>query len=104
MKDNRLAKGFLLMMGANVTFCVMSGLIRNASNIDAYKTTLFRFIIGLALLGVAAIAGKIKLRFVNIRFLFLRGIFGGLAVFFFFLSIAKLGVGKGTVLNSLYPI
>lgn len=92
------------MMGANVSFCVMSGLIRHASGIDAYKTTLFRFVIGMALLGVAALAGKIKLRFVNSPLLFLRGLIGGLAVFLFFLSIAKLGVAKGTVLNYVYPI
>ena len=82
----------------------MSSLIRYAPDIPTSKMTLFRFVVGLAVLGTAALFGKIELRFVHGPFLFLRGLTGGIAVFLFFLSIAKLGVGKGTVIVYSFPI
>jgi drug/metabolite transporter (DMT)-like permease len=82
----------------------MSGLVRYAAGIDPYKTTLFRFIVGLGVLGTAALFGRIKLRFVNGPLLLLRGLTGGIAILIFFFSISKLGVGKGTVLIYSFPI
>ncbi len=92
------------MLSSSVAFCVMSALVKYASNIDPYKTTLFRFIIGLGILGTGALFGKIQLRFVHGRLLFLRGLFGGTSILLFFLSISKLGVGKGTVLIYSFPV
>jgi drug/metabolite transporter (DMT)-like permease len=82
----------------------MSGLVRYASDIDPYKKTLFRFVVGLGILGTAALLGRIKLRFVHGPLLFLRGLFGGTAILIFFWSITKLGVGKATVLIYSFPI
>ncbi|MBN2591114.1 MAG: DMT family transporter [Sedimentisphaerales bacterium] len=97
-------KGIVLMLSSSVAFCAMSALVKYASDIDPYKTTLFRFIIGLGILGTGALFGKIKLRFVHGRLLFLRGLFGGTAILLFFLSISKLGVGKGTILIYSFPV
>ena len=97
-------KGIVLIMASTVAFCLMSGLVRYASGIDPYKTTLFRFIVGLGMLGTAALFGKIPLKFVNGPLLLLRGLTGGTAILIFFFSIAKLGVGKGTVLIYSFPI
>ena len=97
-------KGIVLMLSSSVAFCVMSALVKYASNIDPYKTTLFRFVIGLGILGTGALFGKIKLNFVHGRLLFLRGLFGGTSILLFFLSISKLGVGKGTVLIYSFPV
>ncbi len=97
-------KGIVLIMFSTVFFCLMSALVKCASDIDPYKTTLFRFVVGLGILGTAALFGKIKLRFVNGRLLLLRGLFGGAAILLCFWSIAKLGVGKGTVLIYSFPI
>ena len=97
-------KGVVLILASTVAFCAMSGLVRYASGIDPYKTTLFRFIVGLGMLGTAALFGKIRLKFVNGPLLFLRGLFGGTAILIFFFSISKLGVGKGTVLIYSFPI
>ena len=94
----------MLILVSTVFFCLMSALVRYASNIDPYKTTLFRFVVGLGILGTAALFGKIKLKFVHGRLLFLRGLFGGAAILLCFWSIAKLGVGKGTVLIYSFPI
>jgi drug/metabolite transporter (DMT)-like permease len=97
-------KGAGLILASTVAFCLMSGLVRYASDIDPYKTTLFRFIVGLGMLGTAALLGKITLKFVNGPLLLLRGLTGGTAILIFFFSISKLGVGKGTVLIYSFPI
>jgi len=97
-------KGIVLILASTAAFCLMSGLVRYASDIDPYKTTLFRFIVGLGILGTAALLGKIKLRFVNGPLLLFRGLTGGIAILIFFFSISKLGVGKGTVLIYSFPI
>jgi drug/metabolite transporter (DMT)-like permease len=97
-------KGIVLILISTVFFCLMSSLVKYASDIDPYKTTLFRFIVGLGILGTAALFGKVKLNFVHGPLLFLRGLFGGTAILIFFMSVPKLGVGKGTVLIYAFPI
>ena len=104
MKENKIGRGAVLMVSASVVFCLMSGLVKSASDIDSYKITLFRFIIGLGLLSTAAMFGWIKLTFSHGPFLFLRGLIGGIAVFIFYLSISKLGLGKATVISYSFPI
>jgi len=97
-------RGAVLMLSSTVAFCLMSSLVRYASHIDPYKTTLFRFVVGLGILGTAALFGRIKLRFAHGPLLFLRGLFGGTAILIFFWSIPKLGIGKATVLVYSFPI
>ena len=97
-------RGAALMLSSTVAFCLMSGLVRYASDIDPYKTTLSRFIVGLGILGTAALLGRIKLTFAHGPLLFLRGLFGGTAILIFFWSIPKLGIGKATVLVYSFPI
>ena len=92
------------MLGSSMAFCVMASLIRYAASINSFKVALFRFTIGLALLGTAALFGKIRLTFVHGPLLFFRGLTGGAAVFLLFLSIAKLGIGKGTIISYSYPV
>lgn len=97
-------RAILLMVLANIALCAMSVLIKLIPNIDAYKTTLFRFVIGMAVIGTAAQLGKVKLNFVNWPFLLLRGILHGITAFLFFLSISKIGLAKGTVISNSGPI
>jgi len=92
------------MLAATVAFCVMSALLKVAVDVSPFKTVLFRFAVGLGLLGLAALWGKIRLQFVRKGLLFWRGLIGGTGVFIFFLSIVKLGVGKGTVFSFSYPV
>ncbi len=92
------------MVLSSAAFCAMSALIKFIPGIDSYKTTLFRFMIGMAALGTAALFGKIQLRFVNAPMLLLRGLCHGVGVFLFFLSITKLGLAKGTVISNSSPI
>lgn len=98
------SKGTVLILVSTVFFCLMSSLVKYAGDISPYTMTLFRFVVGLGILGTAALFGRIRLRFVNGSLLFLRGLFGGAAVLICFFSIAKLGVGKGTVLTYAFPI
>jgi drug/metabolite transporter (DMT)-like permease len=97
-------RGTVLILASTVVFSLMSALVRYTSYIDPYTKTLFRFVVGLGILGTAALLGKITLKFVNGPLLFFRGLFGGTAILIYFFSIAKLGVGKGTVLIYTFPI
>ncbi|MBN1941971.1 MAG: DMT family transporter [Phycisphaerae bacterium] len=94
-------KGAALIVGASAAYAGMSVLVKNvaAMGIDSYKITLFRFVIGLALLATAALFGKIKLVFNRGWLLFVRGLLGGGGVFLFFLTISHIGIAKGTVLS-----
>ena len=104
MKKRTLLSGVTMMCGACVVSCLMSTFVRSLTDVSSYQIVICRFIIGLGLLCSAALFGKIRLNFVHSRLLFIRGVVGGLAIFIFFLSIAKLGVGKGTVFTYSYPI
>jgi drug/metabolite transporter (DMT)-like permease len=97
-------RGVMLALASTVAFCLMSVLVQHASQIDPYKTTLFRFVVGLGILGTAALIGKIKLTFTHGPLLFLRGLFGGLGILIFFWSMPRLGIGKATVLIYSFPI
>jgi len=97
-------KGAALIFVACGFFCIAGSLIKSGSYIGAYKLAFFRFAIGLCLIATAAMSGQVKLVFNNKKLLFLRGLAGGTAVFIGILSITKLGLGKGMVLVSSYPI
>lgn len=97
-------RGLVSMVASALCFSATSTLIRLAPNIDPFKSSLFRFAIGLALLGTAAMTRHVRLEFSNSRLLFSRGLFGGLAVFIFFWSINTIGLGKGTLLSYTYPV
>ena len=89
---------------ASTFFCVTGCLVKYGSYIGAYRLAFFRFVIGLGLIAVVAMSGRVKLVFNNKKLLFLRGLAGGIAILIGFLSITKLGLGKGMVLICSYPI
>lgn len=97
-------RGVVLSLTSAVGFCAMAALVRQAARYDSFMVAQFRFVIGLALLSTAALFGCIRLDFSNGWLLFLRGLSGGASVVLFFLSITKLGVGKGTVISYSYPV
>jgi len=97
-------RGLLSMFSSALFFSLTSALIRLAPGIDPFKTTLFRFAIGLTLLGTAAMSRRIRLEFTRPALLFGRGLVGGVAVFLFFWSINAIGLGKGTLLSYTYPV
>jgi len=97
-------KGAALMVTACVFFCVMASLVKLVTHIDAFKIGLWRFVIGICLLGTAALFGGIQLKFHNRRLLFVRGLLGGAGIVITYFAIVNLGMSKGMVLVSTYPI
>ena len=92
------------MVTACAFFGVMASLVKLVTHIDAFKMGLWRFVIGMGLLGTAAIFGRIQLKFHNWRLLFVRGLLGGVGIVIAYFVIVKLGMSKGVVLVSTYPI
>ncbi len=103
-RSEHITKGTALMALASVFFCMAGCLVKSGSHIGAYRLAFFRFVIGLGLIAAAAMLGRVKLVFNNKKLLFLRGLAGGIAILIGFLSITKLGLGKGMVLICSYPI
>ncbi len=97
-------KGALMMTASNVAFCGMIWLIRYATWLNSQTTTLFRFIVGLGVIGLLAMTGRIRLTFVDKKGLFVRGLFGGISVWMCYLSIAKLGLIKSSLIGYTYPL
>jgi drug/metabolite transporter (DMT)-like permease len=104
MSTSNPLKGALMMIASNVAFCGMVWLIRYASFINSQTTTLFRFIVGLGVVGGLAMTGRIKLAFVDKKGLFLRGLCGGISVWMCYLSIARLGLIKSSLIGYTYPL
>lgn len=97
-------KGASLIILACGFFCMAGCLIKSGSYIGAYRLAFFRFTLGLGLIAAAAMSGRVKLVFNNKKLLFWRGLTGGIAVSIALISITKLGLGKGMVLFSSYPV
>jgi drug/metabolite transporter (DMT)-like permease len=96
--------GFLLMAASSLLFSLMSAAVRMASEVPAHTLSFIRFAFGAAVVLTLVAAGRAHLRTGNPRFLFWRGLLGGLAVYLFYLAICKVGLAKGTVLSYTYPI
>ena len=92
------------MVGSSALFSGMSVLIRLASDIDPFKISFYRFVIGISVLVTPALFRRIKLEFHNIPLLIVRGVVGGFGVFLFYLAIAKIGLAKGSIISNVYPI
>jgi drug/metabolite transporter (DMT)-like permease len=101
---NEKMKGVTLMVSACLFFCIMASLVKTVSHVNAFKTSLWRFGIGIVILGFAAFVGGIQLRFHNKKQLLVRGLFGGAAVVMEYFAIVNLGIGKAMVLLAAYPI
>ena len=102
MSDN--SKGILLTLGSVVFFAVMAVLVKVVPNVSSYQTTFYRFAIGVGIMSLLSLFGIVNLKFNDKKNLFWRGLVGGVAVYLFYLSIIKLGVGKGSVYTYSYPI
>jgi drug/metabolite transporter (DMT)-like permease len=98
------SKGILLTLGSVIFFALMAVLVKAIPNVSSYQTTFYRFTIGVAIIGILALLGVVKLTFNDRKGLFCRGFVGGIAVYLFYLAILKLGVGKGSVYIYSYPI
>jgi drug/metabolite transporter (DMT)-like permease len=96
--------GVLGMSGSALLFSAMALLIRCVDGVSFFTTSLFRFMIGLAILTTLALFRQIRLEFHNRLLLFLRGLFGGIGVILFYMAIVKIGIAKGTVISNTFPV
>jgi drug/metabolite transporter (DMT)-like permease len=104
MSENSVLKGVVLMSSANLSYCLMACMVKYVSHLNVYTTTLFRFTVGIGILGLLALGGRIHLHFINKTGLFVRGLMGGTAIAISFLSIVKLGLIKAGIIIQLYPL
>lgn len=101
------SRGVLAMIASSLAVAVMAGLARAASAnyaIDAYKIVMFRCAIGMALVGTMTMLHGGELRFAFGYRMLARGLFGGVGLIAFFLSIVHLGVARGTIISYSSPI
>ena len=92
------------MSASNIAFCGMVCLIRYTSHVNIFTTTLFRFIVGLGIMGLFAMTGKFRLTFVDKKNLFVRGLLGSVSVFVGFISIIKLGIIWASIILYTFPV
>lgn len=101
--------GFALLFLAAFLFSVMIALVKAASgSVPVGQILFFRFFLGLAGIQMARSAGAIKFTPVNRAGLFRRGLFGGIAVFCYFVAVYRgaesSAVTHAVILNSSYPV
>ena len=103
-REHQKIKGALLLLAANGCFCLAGILVKCGLEIGPLRLAFFRFVFGAALVVMCTASGRFKLQFNDKRLLFVRGLCGGIAIYIAFLAISKLGLGKGMLLISCYPV
>jgi drug/metabolite transporter (DMT)-like permease len=73
-------------------------------HIPGPEVAMVRFAVGIAVVLGAMALGRAHIRPRRWGWLFLRGLFGGLAVYFYFSCIEHVGVGLATLLNYTAPV
>lgn len=104
MKARNSLFGATLALLSACSFCIMSILVKWVPEVSSFKITFIRFLFGLIVIGFVAWRGLLLLRFHNKWLLFSRGLFHGMGVYLFYLSITKLGLAKGSVIANASPI
>ncbi len=98
-------RGLSLLVFSSLTFGVMAYTAKQATRrLDGAQVAFVRFAVGVVVVALQAAVRKTSLRPVRRWPLFLRGLFGGIAVLLYFLSIAALPSGTATLLNYTAPV
>lgn len=88
-----------LLFGFTAIFIKMA-----TATVSASEVLLFRALIGLAFILALVAMHKASLWHKNNTLLFLRGITGGVAVFLYFIAIAKIPLSSAAILANSYPL
>ncbi len=98
--------GVFLLLLADLFFALIPITVRMATQLgySPAQVTFFRFTFAVLGILVLVFLGGAKLKIVNLRALFWRGLFGGLSVLFYFLALHFTTAAKGTLLNYTYSI
>lgn len=101
----RVRHGVTLIAGSSVLFALMAVLTRTLSGkLSVGQIVSARFLIGLVAMAPVYLAARRLPSSPRWGIWSLRGLFGGGAVFFYFLAIGRLGVGPATLLNYTSPL
>jgi drug/metabolite transporter (DMT)-like permease len=92
------------MVFSAILFSAMSVMVKTLVGVNTFLITFMRFFTGLVLIMVLYFTGTIRIKPKNLPWLAVRGIFGALAVMLLYTGIARIGLGKGTLLNYTYPV
>ena len=100
-------RGILLIISSTAIFSLMAVLVRIANQsfgVNGWLTAEIRFIVSIAVVLAMSAWLRDPLKFVNLRWLFIRGLLSGAAVIIYFYSITRIGLAKAAILTYSYPL
>ncbi len=80
MRGSSRSRGIILMLISSLFFSLMAIALRFASEVSFFRSSFVRFAVGVIVVILLAFFTRRKLRFVNKKLLFVRGIVGSLGV------------------------
>jgi drug/metabolite transporter (DMT)-like permease len=103
--NSKAAKGFVSIFLAAFFFGFLAFLVKVASaTLPASEILFVRSVVSLILIfAILFFSGK-PYRVKNKKSLFLRGLFGGLAVFLYFLAISRINLSSAALIVNTYPL
>ncbi len=101
-------RSIALMLGSVVLFAVNALLIRGLSlavpAADGWVASLFRGVVGLAIVSLFFRRGFRPTHLFKHRLLMVRGLLGGFGILALYLTVVQLGAGRAVIINLSYPI
>lgn len=100
------SKALATTLIASLLFALMAFFVKVASaNISGAEILFIRAIISMVIIGaVLVFVYKGRLRVRNMNMLIVRGIFGGIAVLLYFISITRIPLSSAALLGNSYPL
>jgi drug/metabolite transporter (DMT)-like permease len=94
------------MLLSSVVFAMMGVLVKSVDRegVPAAESTFVRFAAGLALVGLLARSGVVRVTFQRRRLLLVRGLFGSVSAVLFFQSLGLTSLARATLLSYTYVI
>ena len=99
-----ISKGIIYMLFAIFCFAIMNLIVKMLPHIPAMEIILFRSSVSFVICVVGLKMQKVKGLGTNKKILFLRGLFGGMALFLFFTTIQNIPLASAITLHYLSPI
>lgn len=99
-----LCSGVLQMLLSAFLFAVMAGFVRMLAEVSAYTTAMGRFVIGAMVCGGLFALRLDRPRWVNRRWMVVRGVTGSLAVVLLYWAIPVSGLATATLLSYTYVV
>lgn len=98
-------RALMLLVLSSTLFGVMAFLAKLASaRIDGAQVAMVRFAVSLVPIVFSPAFRRAALTFQRLDILFIRGVFGGIAVLLYFVAIEHIPVGVATLLNYTSPV